>query len=92
MFAMKENHVISRYIDNPLLVGGKKFDLRMYVLVTNYRPLKAWIYSLGFGRFCNEKYSTDIAEIDNQFIHLTNVAVQKLSVSVDEVLSLIAGV
>ena len=78
---MKENHVISRYIDNPLLIGSKKFDLRMYVLVTNYRPLKAWSYALGFARFCNEKYSTDIAEIDNQFIHLTNVAVQKLSVA-----------
>ena len=55
----RENFVISRYIDNPLLVGGKKFDLRMYVLVTSYRPLKAWIYKLGFARFCIAKYSND---------------------------------
>jgi tubulin polyglutamylase TTLL1 len=38
----KENWVVSRYIDNPMLVGGKKFDLRLYCLVTNYRPLKVW--------------------------------------------------
>jgi hypothetical protein len=25
---VKESYVISRYIDNPLLMGGKKFDLR----------------------------------------------------------------
>jgi len=73
----QEAYVISRYIEEPLLIGGKKFDLRIYVLVTNYRPLKAYLHSDGFARFCNAKYSSDIADLDNPFIHLTNVAVQK---------------
>jgi tubulin polyglutamylase TTLL1 len=74
---MKEAYVISRYVDKPLLVGQKKFDLRIYVLVTNYRPLKVWLSTLGFARFCNVKYSNDISEIDNMMMHLTNVAIQK---------------
>ncbi|KRW99920.1 hypothetical protein PPERSA_12596 [Pseudocohnilembus persalinus] len=78
-FSMKENYVVSRYVDNPLLVGGKKFDLRLYVLVTSYKPLKVYFHEDGFARFCNEQYSSDIAEMDNMFIHLTNVAIQKFS-------------
>lgn len=76
---MKEAYIISKYVDNPLLIGGKKFDMRLYVLVTSYRPLKAYMFRQGFCRFCNEKYSADIAEIDNMYIHLTNVAIQKHS-------------
>lgn len=73
----KESYVISRYIDNPLLIGGKKFDLRLYVLVTSFRPLKAYLFKLGFCRFCTVKYDTSVTELDNMYVHLTNVSVQK---------------
>lgn len=74
---VKDGYVVSRYIENPLLVGGKKFDLRMYVLVVSYRPLQAFVYREGFARFCNVKYSAAVDDMDNPFMHLTNVAVQK---------------
>lgn len=73
----KDSYVISRYIDNPLLIGGKKFDLRMYVLVTSFRPLKIYLYRLGFCRFCTVKYNANVNELDNLFVHLTNVSIQK---------------
>lgn len=77
----KESYVISRYIDNPLLIGGKKFDMRLYVLVTSFRPLKAYLFKLGFCRFCTVKYDTSVTELDNMYVHLTNVSVQKHGVS-----------
>ncbi|XP_077982372.1 polyglutamylase complex subunit TTLL1-like [Glandiceps talaboti] len=73
----KDAYVISKYIDNPLLIGGKKFDLRLYILVTSYRPLKCYIYKLGFCRFCTVKYTPNTTELDNMFVHLTNVSIQK---------------
>lgn len=71
-------YVISRYIDNPLLIGGKKFDLRIYVLITSFRPLKIFLGN-GFARLANSDYSNDARERLNRFIHLTNVSIQKKS-------------
>ncbi|EPY25853.1 tubulin tyrosine ligase protein [Strigomonas culicis] len=70
-----EPYLAQRYIHNPHLVGGKKYDLRIYVLVTSYHPLTVWLHRTGFARFCHQRYSLD--DIDNTFIHVTNVAVQK---------------
>ncbi len=70
-------HVVSRYVSNPLLIGGKKFDLRVYVVVTRFRPLRAYISRLGFARFCNVKYSSAPDDLENPYVHLTNVAVQR---------------
>ncbi|KAI8846181.1 tubulin-tyrosine ligase family-domain-containing protein [Chytridium lagenaria] len=73
----KDTYVVSRYIENPLLIGGKKFDLRLYVLVTSWRPLVAYKYNQGFSRFCAVKYTSDVGDLDNSFMHLTNVSIQK---------------
>jgi tubulin polyglutamylase TTLL1 len=72
------SYVVSRYIADPLLIGGRKFDLRLYCLVTRYRPtLKAWAYREGFARFTNVKYSSSAGSLSNPEMHLTNVAIQK---------------
>lgn len=77
-----------RYIDNPLLIGGKKFDLRLYVLVTSFRPLKAYQFKHGFCRFCTVKYDSNMAELDNMYVHLTNVSIQKHGVSSNQTLTI----
>ncbi|XP_010213781.1 PREDICTED: probable tubulin polyglutamylase TTLL9 [Tinamus guttatus] len=76
-----EIYVAQRYIENPYLIGGRKFDLRVYILVTSYIPLKAWLYRDGFARFSNTRFTLN--SIDDHYVHLTNVAVQKTAPDYD---------
>jgi tubulin polyglutamylase TTLL9 len=75
--AQAETYVVQRYIENPMLVGGKKFDLRIYVLVTSYSPLTVYMYRAGFARFSSYRYNTNARNLGDNYVHLTNVAVQK---------------
>lgn len=50
-----DNYIVSRYIHNPLLLGGKKFDLRLYVLVMSYRPLLVYLSTHGFARSARQR-------------------------------------
>ena len=79
-----EAYVVQRYILRPFLIGGKKFDMRLYVLVTSFSPLKVYQYRRGFARFTNSRYSSDTDDIYNDFMHLTNVAVQKTAENYDD--------
>ena len=76
-------YVVQRYVANPYLVGGKKFDLRIYCMVTNWRPLRAYLYRSAFARFSGVPFSMDATDITNTVIHLTNVAVQKTAEGYD---------
>ena len=42
--------LVQRYIDDPYLIRGHKFDLRVYILITGIDPLKLYIYKDGFIR------------------------------------------
>ena len=61
--------VVQRYIHNPLLLrGGRKFDLRCWVLLD--ADYNVWLYQQGVARMAAVPY--DIQDLQNYFAHLTN--------------------
>ncbi|NXK01640.1 TTLL4 polyglutamylase, partial [Herpetotheres cachinnans] len=69
--------LVQRYLHKPYLIGGKKFDLRIYVYVTCYDPLRVYLFKDGLVRFASCKYSSSMKSLSNKFVHLTNYSVNK---------------
>jgi len=68
---IKEECIITKYLINPHLIKGFKYDLRIHGLVTSVKPLKIYLYDEGLVRVASEKY--DPKNIDNKFSFLTNL-------------------
>lgn len=70
------NTIVQRYIERPLLIGGYKFDLRLYVCIPSYQPLTVYMYREGLTRFGTDKFTLN--DLRNRFRHLTNSSINKL--------------
>ncbi len=71
----EEKFVIQRYISNPLLLDGKKSEIRMYWLIASLDPLMVLLYPEGTVRLNTLPYTLD--QLDNPLIHITNAYQQK---------------
>lgn len=69
-------YIVQQYLD-PFLVDGRKFDLRMYCVVTSFDPLRIYLFDQGLVRFAAERYPGPDALLENSWMHLTNYAVNK---------------
>ena len=79
---VKQTWIIQKYIENPLLIHNRKFDIRQWVLISSFAPLTVWLYEDCYLRFSAEEY--DIGDFDNKFSHLTNNSVVKYSANFTE--------
>lgn len=78
----QEGWIVQEYMERPLLVSGRKFDIRCFVLLVMQREkgskdakLKAYFYEDAYVRTSCKKYSLD--KLSDRECHLTNDAVQK---------------
>ena len=70
--------ILQKYIENPLLINKRKFDIRCYGLMTSINGnMLGFFYQDGYLRTSSKEFS--VQNLNNKYIHLTNDAIQKNS-------------
>jgi hypothetical protein len=69
--------IVQRYIPNPLLIDGLKFDLRFYVAVMSLDPLRIYVHENGLVRLATEQYNSNAGDLKKESAHLTNFSINR---------------
>ena len=75
----RQGYLVSKYLSKPHLLRGYKYDLRIYIVVTCFEPLKAYIFKEGLVRLATQPYTTSKGSLKKRFVHLTNYSINKKS-------------
>eukprot|EP01004_Peranema_trichophorum_P004664 NODE_3571_length_1327_cov_36.119601_g3121_i0.p1 GENE.NODE_3571_length_1327_cov_36.119601_g3121_i0~~NODE_3571_length_1327_cov_36.119601_g3121_i0.p1 ORF type:complete len:400 (+),score=61.63 NODE_3571_length_1327_cov_36.119601_g3121_i0:68-1267(+) len=68
--------VVQRYISKPMLIGGRKFDIRCWVLLAPPN-LDIYLFNQGSLRTASKQYSNE--DLNDVMCHLTNHCIQQKS-------------
>ena len=74
--APKLPYVIEQYIPRPYLITGRKFDIRLYALVTNSFPFTLYYHENGLGLFATTPYDEE-GDLTDLTKHITNYEINK---------------
>lgn len=67
--------IVQKYLDKPLLIHNRKFDIRGYAMLTSINgKLKGYMYRDCYFRTSSKQF--DLTNLHSRFIHLTNDAIQ----------------
>jgi hypothetical protein len=69
------SYVAQVYLQQPLTIEDRKFDIRQWVLVTSLNPLAVFVYDKFYVRFGAQGYEG--ADAGDLLKHLTNASLQK---------------
>ena len=74
--------IAQHYIASPSLLGGFKWDMRVYVLVSSLSPLTLHVFHDGLARVCTEPYRRPSAlNLSHTLSHLSNYSLNKHSLA-----------
>lgn len=72
--------IVQKYLEDPLLINGRKFDIRCFVLLVDdptSQSVLTYFYREFYVRTSGEAFSLRRSSLANRVMHLTNDAVQK---------------
>ena len=72
-----EHVILQKYLEKPLLYQGRKFDIRIWILIIGGQENCVYIFKQGHLKATCAEYDIDSS---SPFIHLTNYSVQKHNV------------
>ena len=64
----KMQWVVQKYIENPLLIKRRKFDIRQWIIISDWNPLTIWFYEDSYVRFAAVDYNEN--DFDNKYIFI----------------------
>ena len=73
----EKEFILTNYISNPHLINNKKYDLRLYVLISGFKPLRIYLYNEGLVRRASAIYNISLESLENKYIFLTNTAINQ---------------
>lgn len=77
---MQGDWVVQRYLDAPHLYQGRKYVLRLYVLISEIDPLRIWRFTEGSVKLASMPYAPQ--ERQNPYVFLTNPDVNERNAEV----------
>jgi len=78
---MESSWMVQEYLENPHTMHGRKYVLRLYVLVSSVSPFRVYLYRQGFAKLASAPY--DQKNADNPYSYLTNPDVNALNLEAD---------
>ncbi len=72
----RRNMLVQRYLDDPMTVDGRKFNLRVYLLITAIEPLEAWVYRDGYVDLASAPFTCEGKDALDPLVFNTNTHVQ----------------
>jgi tubulin monoglycylase TTLL3/8 len=69
--------VAQKYIENSALILERRFDIRQWVVVTNFENLEFLFWDEFYVRLCSTPYSDKEEHLKDSFRHLANNSINK---------------
>nr|WP_297401065.1 hypothetical protein [uncultured Marinobacter sp.] len=78
---MESSWMVQEYLENPHTMHGRKYVLRLYVLVSSVSPFRVYLYHQGFAKLASMPYDEENA--NNPYSYLTNPDVNALNLDAE---------